>query len=157
MSNNIRTFEARLSKNDARKLEKIIDERSRILAGQAVNIGVQNVFLQTLYVLFEHYGWRGKRIHRFCEHLMAQKLENDKMYNEQTMVALMLSRMKNAGVDVYDTFEDLLKNEEERFDAASKAEQFKRISRSETDRRKAEIAFAKEQCILREQIKGVKK
>ena len=118
-----RTFMARLSAQEQKQLESHIEHRARMIAAIAVEQATQNIFLQTLYLHFERDGYRRKRLKRLCNDLMEQKKELDKLYEEQSMVAVMIERMKSCGADFTPTFKELLENEEERFRKKKEQEQ----------------------------------
>lgn len=122
------TVKARLSKNEQKQLDELVRREASRLASEAVNISTQNIFLQTIYLFFDVYGFRAKRLNRLCQQLMAQKIELDKLYNEQTMAAVMIERMKACGADFTPTFKELLENEEQRFKEMTDKEYGKRCA-----------------------------
>lgn len=116
-------FSARLTRKEQAQLEAYIERKARAIAERAVTLSTQNIFLQTIYLFYSEYGFRAKRLKRLCDQLQKQKIELDKLYDEQTLVAVMIERMKSCGADFTPTFEDLLKNEEERFRKKKEQEQ----------------------------------
>ena len=84
--------------------------------------------MQTIYLFFDLYGFRKKRLTRLCDQLQKQKIELDKLYNEQTMAAIMIERMKACDADFTPTFKELLENEELRFKEKTQKEYGKRCA-----------------------------
>ena len=123
-------YKARLSKKEQERMEEYILLRAKSIAEEAVTISTQNVFLQTLYLFFDdpYFNYRAKRLKMLCEKLMNQKIELDKLNNEQTMAAVMIERMKACGVDFSPTFRELLENEEQRFKEKKEKEYGKRCA-----------------------------
>ena len=124
----VNTIKSRLSKNEQLQLDELVRREATRLASEAVNISTQNIFLQTIYLFFDFYGYRAKRLNRLCEQLMAQKAELDKLCAEQSMAAVLIERMKNCGVDFTPTFKELLENEELRFKEKTQKEYGKRCA-----------------------------
>ena len=117
------TYKARLSREEERRMKEYINLQAKELAKEAVNLSTQNIFLQTIYLFYSEYGFKAKRLKKLCEQLQKQKLELDKLYDEQSMVAVMIERMKSCGADFTLSFEELLQNEEERFRKKKEQEQ----------------------------------
>lgn len=125
------TFKARLSNEEEKRMKEYINTQSKEIAREAVNLSTQNIFLQTIYLFYSEYGFRAKRLKRLCDQLQEQKIELDKLYDEQSMVAVMIERMKSCGADFTPTFEELLLNEEERFRKKTEQEQAIRIRKAQ--------------------------
>lgn len=123
-----KSIKFRLSKNEQRQLDEYAQRQAYLIAEKSLSLGISNIFLQTIYLFYDVYGFRAKRLKRLCDQLMAQKVELDKLYNEQTMVAMMIERMKSCGADFTPTFQDLLDNEEERFNKIKEKEYGKRCA-----------------------------
>ena len=119
----VQEFLARLTRKEQAQLEAYIERKARAIAERAVTLSTQNIFLQTIYLFYSEYGFRAKRLKRLCDQLQKQKIELDKLYDEQTLVAVMIERMKSCGADFTPTFEELLQNEEERFRKKKEQEQ----------------------------------
>lgn len=115
-------FLARLTRKEQAQLEAYIERKACAIAERAVTLSTQNIFLQTIYLFYSEYGFRAKRLRDLCEKLQVQKLELDKLYDEQMLAAILVERMKNCGADFSETFADLLENEEERFKEKSNKE-----------------------------------
>ena len=115
-------FSARLTRKEQAQLEAYIERKARAIAERAVTLSTQNIFLQTIYLFHSEYGFGAKRLRDLCEKLQVQKLELDKLYDEQMLAAVMVERMKRCGADFSETFADLLENEEERFKEKSNKE-----------------------------------
>lgn len=124
----VNTIKSRLTKGEQRQLDRLVQKEVERLTADAVAIATENIFLQTLYLFFDLYGFRAKRINRLCGQLMEQKVELDKLYNEQTMAAIMIDRMKACKIDLTPTFERLLENEEQRFKQMKDKEYGKRCA-----------------------------
>lgn len=125
------TYKARLTSDEEKRMEEYIQIKAKEIARVAVNLSTQNIFLQTIYLFYSEYGFRAKRLKRLCDQLQKQKLELDKLYDEQTLVAVMIERMKSCGADFTPTFEELLQNEEERFKEKKEKEQAMRIKKAQ--------------------------
>ena len=124
----VNTIKSRLTKKEQQKLDEYIRRESSRLASEAVIISTENIFLQTIYLFFDLYGFRKKRLLRLCDQLQKQKIELDKLYNEQTMAAIMIERMKACDADFTPTFRELLENEEQRFKQLTDKEYGKRCA-----------------------------
>ena len=116
-------FSAHLTRKEQAQLEAYIERKARAIAERAVTLSTQNIFLQTIYLFHSEYGFGAKRLRNLCEKLQVQKLELDKLYEEQSMAAVMIERMKSCGADFTPTFKELLENEEERFRKKKEQEQ----------------------------------
>lgn len=103
------------TKGEQQRLNELVQREATKIASEAVLLSTQNIFLQTIYLFFDVYGFRKKRLKRLCEQLQSQKIELDKLYNDEVMAAIMIERMKNFGIDFTPTFRELLENEEKRF------------------------------------------
>lgn len=125
------TYKARLSSEEKQRMKEYINTQAKEIARETVNLSTQNIFLQTIYLFYSKYGFRAKRLKRLCDQLQKQKIELDKLYDEQSMVAVMIERMKSCGADFTPTFEELLLNEEERFRKKKEQEQAIRIRKAQ--------------------------
>lgn len=124
----VNTIKSRLTKSEQGQLDRLVQNEVKRLTADAVAIATENIFLQTIYLFFDVYGFRAKRLNRLCQQLMAQKIELDKLYEEQLMAAVMIERMKACGADFTPTFRELLENEEQRFKQMTDKEYGKRCA-----------------------------